>query len=132
MTEIENIYGLIEKALRGESADAALVNLFKMAADEVFSNIVNYGFGDFKTGASVSVLLEGKKDVLSMTFRDNGKPFNPLTLPTPDTSLSVEERPAGGLGIHILKNSFDEVSYSFENGFNVLTLKKCVRGRGPK
>jgi sigma-B regulation protein RsbU (phosphoserine phosphatase) len=130
MPEIENIYGFIERALSRNEVGAetkSLQNLFKMAADEIFSNIASYGFDGSREGAAVEISIEIAKDTVSMMFRDNGKPFDPTSRKTPDISRGLDERPVGGLGIHIVKNSFDEVHYSFENGFNVLTLKKWLK-----
>ena len=59
-----------------------------------------------------------------MTFMDNGEPFDPLQKQDPNVSLSAEERKVGGLGIFLVKQTMDEVKYSYEYGTNILTLKK--------
>ena len=127
ISEIDNIYELISRVFSQEGLDKEAEYLFMSAADEIFSNIVNYGFEDQRKEdhekiAEVSVQIEAAS--VSMTFKDNGKPFDPLSSKAPDVSLGLDERPIGGLGIYIVKNSFDEVRYSFENGFNVFTIKK--------
>ncbi len=57
-----------------------------------------------------------------MTISDDGVPFNPLTAATPDTGLSVADREIGGIGIHLVRNLVDEVSYQRRIDKNVLTL----------
>ena len=64
--------------------------------------------------------------MVSITFIDSGVPFNPLEKPDPDVTLSVEERGIGGLGIFMVKKSMDDVQYSYDNGFNILTIYKRI------
>ena len=62
-----------------------------------------------------------------LTFIDNGLPFNPLERPDPDVTLSVFERTPGGLGIYMVRNSMDEVTYEYKDGKNVLTIRKRMK-----
>lgn len=66
------------------------------------------------------------KDPLSVeiTFIDNGKQYNPLAKPDPDITLAAKERKKGGLGIFMVKNSMDDVSYEYKDGKIILTIKK--------
>jgi anti-sigma regulatory factor (Ser/Thr protein kinase) len=59
---------------------------------------------------------------------DDGHPFNPLELPEPNTHLPVEDRPIGGLGIHLLKKMSDRMAYARTDGKNRLTLRKSLPG----
>jgi anti-sigma regulatory factor (Ser/Thr protein kinase) len=63
-----------------------------------------------------------------ITFRmtDKGVPFDPLKKPDPDITLSAEEREIGGLGIFITKKTMDTVTYTYENGENILTMIKKI------
>ena len=79
-----------------------------VAVEELFVNIASYAYVD-KTGiADITIeLLPGQ--VVQITFRDSGIPYNPLEKPDPDITKPAEEREIGGLGIYIVKNSMDEV-----------------------
>ena len=68
--------------------------------------------------------ISEKPLTISLTFMDNGKPYDPLSRKDPDVSLSAEQRKIGGLGIYMVKKSMDEIQYSYRNGTNMLTLKK--------
>jgi anti-sigma regulatory factor (Ser/Thr protein kinase) len=59
-----------------------------------------------------------------MTVVDDGHEFDPLAKEAPDLTLSVEDRPIGGLGIHLLRNLTDGMSYERRDGLNRLTLTK--------
>ena len=61
---------------------------------------------------------------VEITFIDDGKAYNPLEKTDPDVSLSAEEREIGGLGIYMVKKSMDAIRYQYENGKNILRIKK--------
>jgi anti-sigma regulatory factor (Ser/Thr protein kinase) len=58
------------------------------------------------------------------TIVDSGMPFDPTLKEEVDTTLSAEERPIGGLGIHLVRKLMDDISYQYVDNKNVLTLKK--------
>jgi len=97
-----------------------------LAVEELFVNIAHYAYNP-ETGYA-SVLVDVIKDPLSVeiTFIDNGKPYDPLAKSDPDTTLSVEDRPIGGMGIFLVKKSMDLVNYEYKDGKNVLTIKKNI------
>ena len=94
--------------------------------DELFANIAMYAYDGGKGEAIVGVDVSGEPQVVSITFKDRGKPFDPLAKEDPDVTLSVEERPIGGLGIFMVKKMMDEVIYKYEEGVNVLTVRKKI------
>jgi anti-sigma regulatory factor (Ser/Thr protein kinase) len=65
--------------------------------------------------------------MLEIVVIDDGHEFNPLEFPEPDTNLPVEERPIGGLGIHLLRKMADRLEYRRIDGFNRLALLKHTR-----
>jgi len=61
---------------------------------------------------------------------DDGRQFNPLELPEPDLEKKLEERPIGGLGIHLVRNLMDELEYRRTHNKNILIMKKKINQRG--
>ena len=59
-----------------------------------------------------------------MNDTDNGKQYDPLAKEDPDVTLSAKERKKGGLGIFMVKNTMDDVTYEYKDGKNILTIKK--------
>ena len=64
-----------------------------------------------------------RNGVITLIFRDNGKPYNPLEQAQPDVEAALEERTIGGLGIFIVKKTMDRVTYHRQDEWNVLTLQ---------
>lgn len=96
-----------------------------IAVDELFGNIVRYAYQPGVGPATVRVEVTGEPAVI-LTFIDNGVPYDPLKKADPDTTLSVEERQVGGLGIFMVKKSMDEIAYEYQDGQNILRIKKKI------
>ena len=102
---------------------------FTVALDELLANALSHG----RTGRDpCSMTVEGELDQerLTVTLTDDGMPFDPFGRDAPDTTLSVEERPIGGLGVHLVGQLMDQVSYQRREGHNVVVLvKQLVNGQ---
>lgn len=97
-----------------------------IAIDELFSNIAHYSYNPEIGQATVRVEVMENPLAVSITFIDNGVPFDPLSKEDPDLTLSAEERQIGGLGIYMVKKSMDEITYEYKDGQNILSIKKCI------
>ncbi|MBE5996978.1 MAG: HAMP domain-containing protein [Lachnospiraceae bacterium] len=97
-----------------------------VAAEEIFVNIAHYAYAPADGNAKVRMTIAGNPACAEISFIDQGMPYDPLSKEDPDITLSVEERPIGGLGVYITKKTMDEVYYRFEEGQNILTLKKIL------
>lgn len=94
-----------------------------VALDELLQNTIAHGFAEQQGGAvTIAVLLE--TDRLTVTLTDDGRPFNPLDAAAPDTARPLEDRPVGGLGIHLVRQLMDDVHYQRQGGRNVVVLVK--------
>jgi len=98
-----------------------------VAIDELFGNIAHYAYDNGTGSATVRIEVTEEPLAVILTFIDSGKPFNPLERPEPDTTLSAQERAIGGLGIFLVKKTMDEVVYRYEDGHNILSIKKMLR-----
>ena len=99
-----------------------LKNDLELICEEIFVNICNYAYGG-KTGKA-NIVLEKGGGRLTVSFSDKGTPFNPLEREDADISSPLTQRSIGGLGIHLVKNLTDELSYNYTDGMNVLTFVK--------
>ena len=95
----------------------------KLAFDELLNNTVSYGFSD-DGEHEIEISIDKVADSLTITIVDDGIEFDPLRKETPDVKASMEERDIGGLGIHLVRNLMDDVSYKREDDRNKLTMIK--------
>ena len=95
-----------------------------IAIDELFGNIAHYAYNPEIGQATVRVEVIEDPLAVTITFIDNGVPYDPLAKEDPDTTLSIEDREIGGLGIYMVKKSMDDIAYEYKNGQNILTIKK--------
>ena len=98
-----------------------------IAIDELFGNIAQYAYNPEVGEATVRVEVAEEPLSVIITFIDGGVPYDPLTAADPDTTLSAEDRALGGLGIFMVKKSMDEITYRYENGSNILSIRKNLR-----
>jgi sigma-B regulation protein RsbU (phosphoserine phosphatase) len=91
--------------------------------DELLNNIITYAYRD-EDEHSIEIKVELSGDRLTVSITDDGIPFNPFGVETPDTKLPLEERKTGGLGIHLVRKVMDKVSYQRRIDKNVITLVK--------
>lgn len=95
-----------------------------IAVEELFVNIASYAYNPEIGTAVVQVSVHEDPLSVEITFIDNGKQYDPLSRPDPDTTLSAKERKIGGLGIFMVKKSMDNVNYEYKDGKNILTIAK--------
>jgi len=93
--------------------------------DELLNNIVSYAYSD-EDDHKIEIRIELSGDGLVITIADDGVPFNPFQKEGPNIKLSIEEREVGGLGIHLVRQLMDKVSYQRKVDKNVVTLVKTI------
>lgn len=98
-----------------------------IAIDELFGNIAHYAYAPDAGEATVRVEAADNPRSVVITFIDSGVPYDPLSSADPDISLSAEERTAGGLGIFMVRKSMDEMTYRYEDGKNILSIRKYLK-----
>jgi anti-sigma regulatory factor (Ser/Thr protein kinase) len=102
---------------------------FELALEEVFINVVMHG-SDAARVARVEVSLALADSGLTLTVEDGGVPFDPLSLPPPDVTASLEGRRVGGLGVFLVRQVMDSVSYQRRGAINQLRMTKRLIGIG--
>ena len=97
-----------------------------MAVEEIFVNIASYAYAHEDNIGKAVIRVETLEDPLRvvLTFMDNGMPYDPLAKGDPDVTLGADEREIGGLGIFLVKNTMDDVTYEYKDGRNILTIRK--------
>lgn len=96
----------------------------ELVIEEIFVNIASYAYHPEIGPATFCMEFEENPAAVVMTFIDGGKPYNPLEKDDPDTTLDIDEREIGGLGIFLTKKNVDEIAYEYNDGKNILRMKK--------
>lgn len=124
ISEVERAADIFEEF--GEEKGIPLKDIFQinLVLDELISNVINYGYPKEENREIYLKYIIDENNKLILEIRDDGIPFNILEMKEVDVTLGIDERPVGGLGIHLVKNIMDEIEYERKNEQNILTLKK--------
>lgn len=98
----------------------------RTAVEELYVNIESYAYAPGTGPATLRVSTETNPRAITVTLIDSGVPYDPLKKTDPDLSLSLEDRPIGGMGIYMVKRYMDEVSYQRADDRNILTIRKVI------
>ena len=123
--EIERACTAVEDFAAAQHLSQEVGYALALTLDEVVANVIRHGYDDTDEHV-IRVRLWLEDDLLTMQVGDDGRPFNPLLAPEPDLERPIEQRPVGGLGIHIIRTMMDDIEYRRTNGQNLLTLRKRV------
>jgi len=103
--------------------DPQVVSDVVLAVDEAVTNVIVHGY----RGRPGTIQVEVDREATDVVVRlhDHAPPFDPTGAPPPDLARPLEERPPGGLGIYLMRQTMDEVAYRLTpEGGNELILKK--------
>ena len=118
------VMDFVEKNLAEADCPMKVQMQIVMAVEEIFVNIANYAYAPGTGAAVVRVEVSRDPGSATITFMDQGVPYDPLKKPDPDVALSAEEREIGGLGIFLVKKTMDEMTYEYKDAQNVLKIRK--------
>jgi serine/threonine-protein kinase RsbW len=118
-TGLPALLDALEAHLSEAGAPMGVASAVMIAADEVLSNVVDHG------GAATVQVTAGVRDGrVTVEVVDDGVAFDPTAAAAPDTSLDVEDRDVGGLGVHLVRKLMDEVAYRREGERNRLRFSR--------
>jgi anti-sigma regulatory factor (Ser/Thr protein kinase) len=96
---------------------------FHLALEEAVTNVIHHGYLDGKPHEFKVDLSAAPGGRVTAVVTDDAPAFDPVARPPVDTSLPLEERAIGGLGVHLIINLMDSVRYERRDGRNILTLE---------
>jgi len=129
LDELERVAGLVESYCTARGVSARTTFEVNLALDEVLTNVISYAYPE--GGAqTITVRVAREPERLVIEVEDSGRGFDPLTVPTPDVSRPLDERPAGGLGVFLVRTVMDDLEYHRQDGKNVLIMRKRLAEAG--
>lgn len=121
--DIEAALRQVETFCRQHAVPLSARQSVLLALEELLVNIVTHGYQDDQSH-TIAVMLELHDSRLSVEITDDGMAFDPRTVPAPNFSMSLDERPIGGLGVWLTLKMMDEIDYRREGHSNKLRLVK--------
>lgn len=118
----DDVHQFVEEILAQTDIPRPAATRLYIAADEIVANILQYSGAE-----TLEIICSVTDGNVTISFADDGTPYNPLEREDPDVTLSAEERTIGGLGIFMVKNTMDTVEYEYRDGRNVLTVTKNTK-----
>ena len=123
---LNDVLAFIDEKLEENDCPMKVQMQIDVAVEEIFVNIASYAYNPDVGPATISAEVSEDPLEVTISFMDNGVPYDPLAKEDPDVTLSAEERQIGGLGIYMVKKSMDNVSYEYKDGQNIFTIKKFL------
>ena len=120
--EVPQLAAFVDEVCEAVGFDMPTTMSLNLALEEAVVNVMNYAYPGTKGDVTIDALANDIR--LKFVITDHGVPFDPTEKSEVDTTLSAEERPIGGLGIHLVRQIMDSINYERLNGKNVLTLRK--------
>lgn len=126
VSQVPQLTDFVDLVCEKVNFDAATTMQMNLAMEEAVVNVMNYAYPEGTTG-DIHIVAAANDKCLKFIISDNGIPFDPTMRKEVDTTLSAEERPIGGLGIHLVTQLMDSINYERKDNMNVLTLRKKLR-----
>ena len=118
----ESILDFISTSVEDFGISETTIVRLSVCTDEIVSNILNHSHAKY---IDVTVEVEHNVPTISVSFTDDGEPFNPLIeLEEPDFSQPLDERKEGGMGVYMVKKMARNVTYSRNDRQNIFTI--CI------
>ena len=128
ISEVPQLNDFIEAVAERLGIEPSTALQLQLAVEEAVVNVMDYAYPPDSVG-EVSVATTSDGQCLKIVITDSGVPFDPTEQEKADISLSAEERQIGGLGILLVNEIMDAVSYERKDGKNVLTLTKQLNDK---
>ena len=121
MQELTHVLQLVNVFLEPRELKSKLVYTVNLILEEILVNIIKYGY-DHEDSREIEVRIGVEEEEVALTVVDDGKEFNPLTVPPPDHSKSAMDRIEEGLGLHFVRHMRNAMEYRREGDKNILSI----------
>ena len=127
VSEIAKLNAFVQSATTAIHMESDLARKIKLAVEEAVTNCIEYAYPP-RTIGNVTVDIEADDSKIRFIITDSGADFDPTKVSKADTTLSVDERPIGGLGVFLVRNLMDSINYERIDGKNILRMEKRYFG----
>ena len=121
MQELTHLLQVVNVFLEPRALPSKLVYAVNLILEEILMNIIKYGYDDGESN-EIEVQIEVEQEEVALTVIDDGREFNPLTVPPPDHSKSAMDRLEEGLGLQFVRHMRNAIEYRREEDKNILKI----------
>ena len=125
VTELEKVAQFIEEIGEELGLSMELQMNLNLVMEEMVTNVIFYAYPQDEE-ADIELLAKSDGKELTFVLSDQGKEFDPTAKEDNDLSVNPAERELGGMGIFIVKNIMNKVTYQRLEGKNLLTMTKGI------
>jgi len=118
---VRRLLAQVDAGLAGHGLPATLMHDVQLVVEEVACNVIDHG-AESGREPSLELVATVEGHQLAIEFRDDGRPFDPLSQPGPDLDADIADRPIGGLGVHLVRELAEEIAYARADEKNVLRI----------
>ena len=123
VSEISKLNAFVKSATAALNMEKGLANQLKLAVEEAVTNVIDYAYPNGIEG-NIDLTIEADESRIRFILSDSGVEFDPTGVSKADTTLTVDERPIGGLGVFLVRNLMDSINYEHIDGRNILRMEK--------
>lgn len=124
-SEIPRLIEAVHIFAKGRKISEKAANEITLALEEILANIQSYAYTD-KDEHEITVILSLTDTEFTAKIIDDGRPFDPLSVPEPDINAPLETRKVGGVGLFLVRKLMDKIEYRRKEGKNILTATKSL------
>ncbi len=115
---LDQVQAAVEDFAESKQLSAKASYALSLCLEELLTNVVNHGSGEGTKETEISLALALIGEEVQVIIEDNGTPYDPTETPEPDLDALLEDRPIGGLGVHLVRELAHRFEYSHEGGKN--------------
>ena len=130
LVELSRVKALVDAVCDQTHASEADASALHLAIEEIVTNVITHGYPDGPNHTFTLTIEVITADRVRAIVTDDAPAFNPLARPDVNTALPLEERPVGGLGVHLVRQLMDVCRYEHRDGHNVFTMERQLRRGG--
>jgi serine/threonine-protein kinase RsbW len=124
LEELERIALELERFCQAQALDGDVEYDLNLVLEELFTNSLRHGGCDGLADAAW-MQIERADDGIYLIYADRGAPYDPIaSAPRPDLSAPIEQRSAGGLGVHLVRQIMTDIEYKREGDWNRLSMRR--------
>ena len=131
LAELPRLVAWVDAFCQSMNAGVKGLSSLHLALEEIITNVITHGYRDGASHALEVKLEAVSTDRIRATVTDDAPAYNPLARAELDTSFALEDRPIGGLGVHLVKKLMDVCLYERRDDRNVFSVELVLRRNSP-